>query len=308
MKALAKAALAAIAALSSVLISVPAAAQVPSKPDLLEIIELRGVIDEGTATNIRVQVEKVNENPKVKAVLLVVDTPGGGASASDVIYTELSKIKVPVVGFCEYVCASGGEYALMAPSVKYIGVRGETIAGSIGVIMHLTRFNRLLDWAKIDNETYKSGPLKDAGNPTRAGTDDERKYLQGIVDTLALRFYDVVAKGRPRVALQDVKTARIFIGQQAVDVGLADAVMSREEAEKKAKELSGSKLIFTRDEIRKLSKDAAGDHSEYRLGGYGGQSPQTRGWESDLAAMVDIVQEIKSGETVRFSYLMPYRF
>lgn len=286
-----------------------ASAQVPAKPDLLEIIELRGVIDEGTASNIKAQVEKVNENPKVKAVLLIVDTPGGGASASDVIYTELSKIKVPVVGFCEYVCASGGEYALMAPSVKYIGLRGETIAGSIGVIMHLTRYNRLLEWAKIDSETYKSGPLKDAGSPTRAPSEDERKYLQGIVDTLAARFYGVVMKGRPQADLAELKTAKIFIGEEAVRVGLADAVTTREAAEKKAKELSGSKLIFTREEIRKLSKDAAGDgHSFDSAAALPRPRASARSWDESLSAVVDLMQEIRSGESVRFEYRMPYQF
>jgi signal peptide peptidase SppA len=279
--------------------------QVPARPDLLEVIELNQVITEGVANGIKEQVEKINENPKVKAVLLVVNTPGGGASASDVIYSELSRVKVPVVGFCEYVCASGGAYALMAPSVKYIGVRGETIGGSIGVVGTMTRFNRLLDWLKIDNETFKSGPLKDTGNPTRDMTDADRKYFQGIVDELAQKFYGVVVKARPKASMDEIKTARIFIGENVVRVGLADAVMTRDEAATKAKELSGSKLIFTREEIKKMSK--LGD--EHSGSTYESALPSPRaGWEGDVHVVVELLREVRAGESSRFEYRMPYTF
>lgn len=287
----------------------PVAAQAPSKPDLLEVIELKTVIGEGTAALIASQVERINETPKVKAVLLVVDTPGGGASASAVVYQELAKLKVPVVGYCEYLCASGGMYALMAPSVKYIAVRDDTIAGSVGVIMHAVRYNRLLEWAKIDSETYKSGSLKDAGNPTRSAQDEERKYLQSIIDQLAGKFYGVVLKARKgfeKSAWEEITAAKIFIGKDVVRVGLADAVMTRAEAEKKAKELSGSKMIFTRQELKKMSKaadePAGGDHFMITP-----TVAQAR-WENDFAFLVETLREIKQGEVVRFEYLMPLKF
>lgn len=285
-----------------------ARAQAPAKPDLLEIIDIRGVINESTAALVKGQVEKINENPKVKAVLLVVDSPGGGSSASDVLYHELAKIKVPVVGFCEYVCASGGVYALMAPSVKFIAVRPETWGGSVGVVGTMTRYNRLLEWAKIDTTTFKSGEFKDTGNPTRAITERDQKYFQDIVDQLANRFYDIVQKARPKADMAELKTAKIFVGERIVKVGLADAVMSRDEVERKAKDLSGSKLIFTRDEIRKMSKDAAGESHGGAM--YKPVRPPTdfRSWESNLSTLVDVMQEIRSGETVQFSYIMPYRF
>lgn len=284
-----------------------ARAQAPAKPDILDIIEIRTVITEATATFVRGQVEKVNENPKVKAVLLVVDTPGGSASASDVLYHELAKIKVPVVGFCEYTCASGGVYALMAPSVKYIGVRPETWGGSVGVVGTMTRYNRLLEWAKIDTTTFKSGEFKDTGNPTRAITERDQKYFQDIVDQLAGRFYEIVQKARPKADMAELKTAKVFIGDRIVKVGLADAVMSRSEAEAKAKALSGSKLIFTRDEIRKMSKEAAGDSHQF---GYKPVAPPIdfqRSWEGNLSVLVDVLQEIRSGESIRFEYRMTYQ-
>lgn len=281
--------------------------QTPVKPDIIEVVELYGEIKPYTATQIKEAVEKINENPKVKAVVLVVDSPGGGASASAVIYQELSKIKVPVVGFCEYLCASGGVYALMSPSIKYIGVRDDTIGGSVGVIMQATYFHRLLDWAKIDNQIFKSGQFKDSGTPVRPATADDSKYLQSIVDTLAHKFYGVVAKARPKITPAqwgDIKAAKIFIGQGVVDVGLADKVMTRDEAVAKAKELAGTKNAYTRDELAKIVKNASEAASMKPV------TPPTdfRGWIDHADTLMDLVKEVRRGESVRFEYRMPFQF
>jgi ClpP class serine protease len=216
-------------------------------------------------------------------------------------------VKVPVVGLCESVCASGGMYALMSPSVKFIAVGEESVAGSIGVIGHLTRYSRLLDWAKIDVETYKSGEYKDDGNPSRAATSAERARIQAFVDELAQKFYGVVLKARPKVDLAAIKPAGVFIGEKAVSVGLADAVMPREKVLEKAKELSGSKLIFTREEIGKMTKDAHGDSSAYQAPVIAPRA-ETVTWMADLHEIVEAMKEIKAGETVRFEYRMNYQF
>ena len=102
-------------------------ARAADRPDILEVMSIDGVIDDGMAARITKQVEEINDNPRVKGVLLVVDSPGGGVLASSVIYEELAKLKVPVVGWCNNICASGGMYVLMSPAVKYIGVRTTTI-------------------------------------------------------------------------------------------------------------------------------------------------------------------------------------
>lgn len=284
------------------LIPFVARAEAPARPDIVEIIEISGEINSGTAEVVAKQVAEINENKRVKAVLLTVNSPGGGAVASAVVYEELSKLNVPVVGWCDYMCASGGIYALMAPTVKFIGVRSETISGSVGVIMQLSRYNRLLDWARIDNETFKSGALKDAGNPTREAQPDERAYLQGIVSDLAERFYGVVAKSRKITNWPELKTARIFIGDQAVKIGLVDAIMTRDQAIKKAKELSGSKLIFTRDELKKMSKDAEGSAN------FTAPPVIQPSMFGDLPWIVETLKEIRAGESIRFEYRLPYRF
>ena len=273
-----------------------------SKPSIVEIIEITGVINDGVPSALARAVETINENQRAKVVLLVMNSPGGGAVASASAYEELGKLKVPVVAWCDHVCASGGMYILMSPVVKFVGVRSETIAGSIGVIATVTRFNRLLEWLKIDNETYVSGALKDASNPTRAVRDDERKYIQAIISGLAERFYGVVEKSRKVTDWGAVKTGRIFSGSEAVKVGLADAVMTREEAVKKAKELSKVQTIFTREEMKKMSR-AADDQAVYAVPGV---RPQTQ--YGDIAWLIETLKEIRAGDVVSFSYVMPYKF
>lgn len=273
------------------------------KPDILEVMEINGEIHAGTASSIAQFVEQTNDNSKVKAVLLVIDTPGGSVTASSAIYEDLSRLKVPVVVWCQSLCASGGVYAAMAPSVKYIAVRSETIGGSVGVVMQMMRFHRLLDWAKIDPKTYRSGHLKDAGNPTRAAEEAEDKYLQGIVSDLAEKFYAIVAKSRG-AKIKDwdsIKTARIFIGSEIVKAGLADAVATKAEVIAKAKELSGSKTIFTREELKKMSSAAHGDTV------YSAPQIQPNAW-GDVPALIEIVKEIRAGEAITFSYKLTHKF
>lgn len=283
-------------------ISLPAFAQ---KADILEVIDISGPIDESTAARMAAQVEKINENSKIKAVLLVVDTPGGSAVASSAVYEELSKLKVPVVSWCSNICASGGIFAIMAPTVKFRAVRSETISGSVGVIVKVTRFNRLLDWVRIDSETYRSGPLKDVANPTRALQDEEKKFLEGLVASLASRFYSLVDKARgSRISpagWDEIKTAKIFIGEEAVKIGLVDAVATKEQVVSKAKELSGSKQIFTREELSKMAVAAHAD-TAYEA------PPILRSAYGDIPWLIETLKEIRAGSSVKVEYRMPYQF
>jgi protease IV len=263
-------------------------------PDMLEVVEIAGEIHMGTATFIKEQVAQINQNKKIKAVLLVVDSPGGSVLPTSAIYDELAKLKVPVVAWCPYICASGGAYVMMAPSVKYIGIRSDAMTGSVGVIMQITNYKRLLEWAKVDVDTYKSGILKDSGNSSRTQSDEDRKYLQSIIDTLAGKFYDVVGKARKITNWEQVKSARIFIGQEAVQVGLVDGILSRDQAIAKAKSLSGAKSIYTREELKKMSRLAEGN-AEYK-------SPQAGTLQESLSFALSLAKEIRQGEAITFAY------
>ena len=290
-----------LALILSLLLPVAAVAQ---KPDILEVIEINGEINAGTAANIAEHVEKINDNAKIKAVLLVLDTPGGSVTASSAIYEDLSRLKVPVIVWCQSLCASGGVYASMAPSVKWVAVRSETIGGSVGVVMQMMRFHRLLEWAKVDPKTYRSGHLKDAGNPLRPGEEAEEKYLQGIVADLAEKFYAIVAKSRG-AKIKDwdaIKTARIFIGPEVVRVGLADAVATKAEVISKAKDLSGSKTIFTREELKKMSSGAHGEVS------YSTPPLKIEHGLGDVPWLIEMAKEVYSGRSVKFSYRLEHQF
>lgn len=273
------------------------------KPDIVEVVEINGEIHAGAAANIAQIVDNINDNAKVKAVVLVLDTPGGSVTASSAIYEDLSRLKVPVIVWCLSLCASGGVYAAMSPSVKWIAVRSETIGGSVGVVMSSMRFHRLLAWAKIDPKTYRSGHLKDAGNPTRPIEEAEDKYLQELIDALAQKFYAIVGKSRKITAWEEVKTAKIFIGQDIVRVGLADAVMSKAQVIAKAKELSGSKTIFTREELKKMSSAAHGGDSSYSL-----PLPQPSHGFGDVPWLIETAKEVMGGQSVKFAYRLPYSF
>ena len=123
----------------------------------------------------------------------------------------------------------------------------------------------------------------------------------GIVEQLAERFYSIVDKARGAKIKNwgEVKTGRVFIGDAAVTVGLIDEIMERDAAIKKVKELSGSKLIFTRDELRKMSKQAE-EQASY--------SAPLIAHVVDLQWLVEQLKEIRAGESVAFKYLMPLRF
>ena len=294
--------------IAALLLSVPLVvfAAADSRPDLLEVLEINGEITDNTASQVRTNVETIADNAKVKAVLLVVKSPGGGVLAVADVYHTLSKLKVPVVGWCDGICASGGTYVLMAPSVKYIAMTDEAINGSVGVVMQSMRFDRLLNALYIDSEVFKSGSLKVAGNPIQKMTDEERKYLQSLIDDFAQTFYAVVKRARPQITDWDaVKSARVFVGVKAVQVGLADAIARKDEAIAKAKELSGSKSIFTREELKKMSR-VADDRAIYRTPVL--QPRVENAPHGDIAWLIETLKEIRSGQSVRFSYRLPMEF
>lgn len=271
-------------------------------PDILEIVKISGEIDAGTANLIADKVDTINKSKLIKAVLLELDTPGGGVLASSNIYDSLSKLKVPVVVWCDSMCASGGMYISMAPTVKFIAIRHETIAGSIGVIMHMSNYNRLLDWMRIDNTNFKSGMYKDTGDPSRALNADDIKYLQALVDKFAGEFYGLVDKARgPKITdWAAIKSARIFIGADAQTVGLVDGIMNEDQAIAKAKELSGSKAIFTRDEIKEVANASDGNS------GYGNHyEAPTLTFQSDLQWGIEKLKSILTGQEVEFKYELP---
>lgn len=192
--------------------------------DNIGVIDVDGVILSADKTVD--QLRKFNEDDSVKAIILHIDSPGGGAAASQEIYKQVKLIrdqkKKPIVASIESVGASGAYY--IASGTNKIYANDASIVGSIGVIMEWTNYGDLLKWAKLKPEVLKAGSLKDAGSPTREMTPEERAYFQGLVDNMHTQFIRDVAAGRGIEAdkLKPLATGQVWTGEQALPLHLID--------------------------------------------------------------------------------------
>ncbi|WKA52315.1 signal peptide peptidase SppA [Planococcus liqunii] len=172
------------------------------------------------------QLEQVKNDDSIKAVMLKVNSPGGGVVESAQIHDKITEIqeetKKPFYVSMGAVAASGGYY-ISAPADK-IFVNRETMTGSLGVIMQTVNYGELAKKYGVDFVTIKSGPFKDIGSPTREMTADEQALLQEMLDDSYEAFVDVIEDGRGMSEEQVKKVAdgRIMNGRQAVEAKLAD--------------------------------------------------------------------------------------
>jgi protease IV len=193
------------------------------------------------------RLERAGRDPLVKAVILRLDTPGGEVTASDIIYHEILRFKErtgkPVVGLMMAVAASGGYY--IASACDVIMAHPSTLTGSIGVISVFPSLESLMGKVGVKVNIIKSGAAKDSGSPFRDMTDEERALFQGIIDEYYEIFLGVVARGRkdriPDDELRRIADGRVYTAQQALKLGLIDAVGYFDDAFRKARELSSLK-------------------------------------------------------------------
>ncbi|MBG0790652.1 MAG: signal peptide peptidase SppA [Desulfovibrionaceae bacterium] len=187
---------------------------------------------------------RIAENDdKVAAVVVAIDSPGGTTTASDILYHELMGFKKrtgkKVVAAMFDVAASGGYYAALP--ADWIVAHPTTITGSVGVIFLRPKLGGLMDKVGVDVEVSKSGRDKDMGSPFRATTPEEKALFQAVIDDFAARFHTLVAKHRSisPTGMETVKTARVFTANQALDIGLIDQVGYVQDAFAKARALAG---------------------------------------------------------------------
>lgn len=203
------------------------------------VIEVTGVIASSKTTN--EQIIRFKEDDSIKAVVLRIESPGGGVGPSQEIHEEVKKLAAvkPVVVSMGAVAASGGYY-IAAPAVKILANPG-TITGSIGVIMEFTNVKELLDKVGLSNQVVKSGEHKDIGSPIRPMTAADRKILQAMIDDVHLQFMTAVAEGRHLKlnVVQELADGRIYTGRQALEVKLVDRLGNLEDAIDEAAELAG---------------------------------------------------------------------
>ncbi len=194
--------------------------------DKIAVVDLEGVITE--AKPVVTQLRRYGNDDSIKAIILHINCPGGGAAATQEIYAAVKRIrdqkKKRIVASIETVGASGAYY--VATGTNKIFADPSSIVGSIGVIAQWYNYGDLIHWAKLKDETLKAGELKDAGSPTRAMTPQERQYLQGLIDDMHQQFIKDVAEGR-KMKVEEVRpiaTGRVWTGEQAAPLKLVDQI------------------------------------------------------------------------------------
>lgn len=188
------------------------------------------------------QVKEFTESSTVKALVVRVNSPGGGVAASQEMYEIIKKFREtnrPVVVSMGGVAASGGYY-LSLGGTKIMANPG-TLTGSIGVIMQLTQLKPLMDKVGVDIVTIKSGKFKDSGSPFRGMNEEEKKYFQGVIDDTYQQFVEAVSKERnlSKDKVLDLAQGQVYTGKQALAVGLVDTLGTYEEAISYAATLAG---------------------------------------------------------------------
>jgi protease IV len=213
----------------------------PGLGERVGVIPIEGII--GDSRELVSEIREFADDAGVRAVVLRIDTPGGGVAPSQEIYQavrELRKKKKVVVSMGS-VAASGGY--LIAVAADRIVANPGTITGSISAVMHYANVEELLKRVGVKSSVIKSGKFKDIGSPTRDMTAEERSLIQGIVDDIYDQFVRVVSENRkiPLSKIKELSDGRIFTGRQAKELGLVDELGGLQDAVLLAGRLSGMK-------------------------------------------------------------------
>lgn len=192
---------------------------------------------------IKRSLEQALEDDQVKAIVLRVNSPGGEVTASDIIYAAVKKAaeKKPVVVYMDSVAASGGYY--VACGATKVVASETTLTASIGVIMASTNYTDLYDKVGLAAQTFTSGAYKDTLSGSRPMREDEKVYIQSLVDTMYDRFLGIVSEARnvPKDVLRNsVADGRIVTGRQALEAKLVDQIGYIEDAYALARELGAA--------------------------------------------------------------------
>jgi protease IV len=209
--------------------------------DRIQVVDIEGELVQ--SRTILDQLKRYEDSNSVKAILLNIDSPGGGVAVSQEIYTEIKRLREKkdktIIAYLSSTGASGAYYIACA-SNKIVANPG-TIVGSIGVIAEWVSYADLLEWAKLKDIVFKTGEFKDTGSPTRALTDNERKYFQGLIDDMYVQFVEAVSLGR-KLDLQEVRSmadGRVFTGRDAKERKLIDEIGNFQDAVDLTAKLTG---------------------------------------------------------------------
>ncbi len=230
------------------------------------VVEVKGTIGMGDrdAETVLKQIRRFEEDDDLKAVVVRIDSPGGSVGPSQEIHDEVQKLakKKTVVCSLGNLAASGGFYVAVA-CPKIVAAPG-TLTGSIGVISQFPNVKGIAERFNFKMETIKSGKLKDAGNPFRDMTPEDRAYWQGLIDRVYGQFLAAVAGGRglKESEVRKIADGRVLTGADAKDLGLVDQLgnfYDAVELAKKEAKLSGEPhLVYPPDEKSRFLEDLFG--------------------------------------------------
>lgn len=211
--------------------------------DTVGVISIDGTIQYDGSTSspegLKVQLDKAKDNPRIKAVVLRVNSGGGTATAGEEMSEYIKNFSKPVVVSSASINASAAY--MISSQADYIYTAKTTSIGSIGTAMQVTDLSGLYEKLGISIENITSSDNKDAGYGTRALTEDERAYYQKMVDQINESFIETVAEGRSmdKEKIRELATGMTFTGADAVKNGLADELGTLDDACKKAASLAG---------------------------------------------------------------------
>jgi len=234
-----------------------------------------GVVDlEGVILNPKQTIDalhKFADDKSILAIIIHINSPGGGAAASEEIYREVKRIRDEkrkrIVASISTVGASGAYYVASATDKIYSDEA--SIVGSIGVIAEWFNYEELVRWAKLRAIVFKAGEFKDTGSPLREMTPAEKQYFQGLIDNMHQQFIHSVAEGRhmPEDGIRSLADGKVWTGQQALGLKLIDQIGDFQTAVKETADAVGihgkPSLVRYRKPRVNLLDLLFGDVSEY---------------------------------------------
>ena len=211
--------------------------------DKVAIVRVEGpILDSQTTIE---ELKTFAEDPTVRAIVIRIDSPGGGVAPSQEIYNAVKRVRKEsnktVIASMGTVAASGGYY--IAVATDRILANPGTLTGSIGVIMQMTNFQDLLEKVGVKNVVIKSGKFKDIGSPFRPMKEEDREILQSVMDDVHRQFIEAVADGRSldSAEVELLADGRVFTGKQAKSILLVDDIGDLQDAIRLAGDLGGIK-------------------------------------------------------------------
>ncbi|HPC86665.1 MAG TPA: signal peptide peptidase SppA [Smithellaceae bacterium] len=211
-----------------------------SMNDKIGVVPVEGVITD--SLEIAENLEEFGNDRSIVAVVVRIDSPGGGVAASQEIYEAITalKKKKKVVASMGSIAASGG--LMIACAADKIVANPGTITGSISAVMQFANLEELMKKIGVKTSVVKSGPYKDIGSPMREMTPEEKVIIQELIDDIYNQFIDVIVRDRklPRQQVIAIGDGRVFSGRKAKEYGLVDQLGDLAAAAKLAGTLAGS--------------------------------------------------------------------